>query len=103
MTDVKPATRVVNIRTEPADVYIGRGSPWGNPYTHVWSPGHDLHVRIVGSREEAIEKYEEYLRANPYLMAQLPYLRGRTLGCYCKPQACHGDVLIKLLEELDVT
>lgn len=30
-------------------------------------------------------------------MAALPELKGR-LGCWCKPEACHGDVLVELLE-----
>lgn len=30
-----PKTCVVNSETENFDVYIGRGSKWGNPYTHL--------------------------------------------------------------------
>lgn len=92
-------TRIVNIRTEPFDLYIGRGSQWGNPFTHLYyaDPAHNS-LTLVASREEAIERYEAWLIAQPDLMAQLPLLRGRTLGCYCKPLACHGDVLVRLAD-----
>jgi len=29
-------------------------------------------------------------------MAALPELRGKVLGCWCAPKACHGDVLVSL-------
>lgn len=36
-----------------------------------------------------------------YLMKSLPELKGKTLGCWCKPYPCHGDVLVELLNELE--
>ena len=77
-------TRVVNRRREQFDVYIGRGSKWGNPYR----------IGPDGSREEVIAKYREYLLRTPHLIAALDELRGKTLGCYCSPLPCHGDVLV---------
>lgn len=81
---------------EPYDVYIGRWHPkvqiqskWANPF----KIGRD------GSREEVIRKYREYLLANPKLLAELPELKDKTLGCWCSPQACHGDVLLQLIKE----
>lgn len=82
-----PRTRVVNIRCEPADVYIGRGSKWGNPFRI--GPG--------GTREEVIEKYRQYVLKDHYLISCLGELRGKKLGCYCKPLPCHGDVLVELV------
>lgn len=32
-------------------------------------------------------------------MAALSELKGKTLGCWCKPNPCHGDVLLTLLKE----
>jgi len=95
-------TTVVNIRHSAYDIYIGRAngklsqSKWANP----WVIGKD------GTREEVIQKYEVDTRANKDLMAVLPELRDKRLGCWCKNesgegQACHGDVLVKLLRELD--
>ena len=81
-------TRIVNVTYSQYDVYIGRGSIWGNPFRMVWD----------GTRAEVIEKYRKWIIKQPELMAQLHTLKGRTLGCHCKPKACHGDVLVALLE-----
>lgn len=79
---------VVNVKRGAAcDVYIGRGSKWGNPFTHL---GSEM------TRADAIESYEAWLKEQPELMAALPELAGKVLGCYCKPLACHGDVLVRL-------
>jgi hypothetical protein len=83
-------TKVVNIKKYSGDyVYIGRGSKWGNPY----KLGKD------GTRDEVIIKYEEYIRGKTELLLDLPRLESQVLGCYCKPKACHGDILVKLLRE----
>ena len=79
--------RVVNIRREDCDIYIGRPSKWGNPF----AIGRD------GTREEVIAKYKEYIRRRPRLIEDLREEAGETLGCFCAPLPCHGDVL---LEEL---
>lgn len=84
--------RVVHCKKEEFDVYVGRGSKWGNPYSHKEGT---LAEKVVGSRSEAIQKYEEYLLSNEDLMRDLPKLRGKILGCWCKPKSCHGDILIK--------
>ena len=85
--------RVVHCKREKFDIYIGRGSKWGNPFSHKKGT---LAEHVVGSREEAITKYEEYLLNNQELVNALSELKGKTLGCWCKPKACHGDVLLKL-------
>ena len=33
------------------------------------------------------------------LMHEIPSPAGKTLGCWCKPSPCHGDVLVKLVKE----
>ncbi len=88
--------RVVHCNKEAYDVYIGRPSIWGNPYTHI--EGKDtLAEFVVSSREEAIEKYREYLLNNQELMAKLHELDGKVLGCWCNPKSCHGDVILEVL------
>lgn len=52
--------RVVNLNQEEYDVFIGRGSKWGNPFTHIKDKVTLADV-IVDTREEAIERYREYL------------------------------------------
>jgi hypothetical protein len=96
-------TRVVRLRrkggvvVQDCDVYIGREcktggwnlprSKWANPFT----------IRSEGSSEAAVARYRAYVLASPTLMASLDELRGKTLGCWCKPKPCHGDVLVHLL------
>ena len=91
-------TRVVHCNKEPYDIYIGRPSIWGNPYTHIKDRNTKAQF-IVKSREEAIQKYREWIQDQPELMNQLESLRGKKLGCWCKPKSCHGDVLIELLND----
>jgi hypothetical protein len=83
-------TTVVNIRQEKADVYIGRPSLWGNPFV----------IGRDGTRDEVIAKYRSYLVNHPFLLNCVFELKGKKLGCYCKPLACHGDVLIEMIEKL---
>ena len=52
-----------------------------------------------GTREQVIARYERWLRSRPELLAQLGELEGKTLGCWCAPRACHGDVLARLAAE----
>lgn len=78
--------RVVHCKRDPHDVYVGRPSVWGNPFK----------AGVHGTREEVIEMYREYLLGNERLMAMLPELRGKTLGCWCAPKVCHADVLLEL-------
>jgi len=88
---------VVHCRKAPFDVSLGRAngdlpdSKWANP----WVIGKD------GTRDEVIAKYEAWIKTQPNLMATLPELRDKTLGCWCYPQRCHGNVLARLVEELD--
>lgn len=83
-------TKVVNIRSgKPYDVYIGRGSKWGNPFE----------IGKLGNREEVIKKYKVWILSQPPLLNEIFKLKGKVLGCWCKPKACHGDVLVELLEK----
>ena len=45
------------------------------------------------------DRARRHVLSTPALVAALPGLRGRELGCWCKPQACHGDVLLELLAD----
>lgn len=83
-------TYVVHCKKSSYDVYIGRPSKWGNPFT----------IGKDGDRNEVIKKYARWLSKQPDLLAALPELRGKILGCWCYPKACHGDILHKLQEDL---
>jgi len=94
-------TKVVHCKREPWDIMIDRQTKWGNPYTHIKNK-QTLAKFVVATRKESIEKYREYILNNEELMAALPELDGKTLGCHCKPLACHGDVLVELLNREQV-
>lgn len=88
---------VVHCKREPYDVYIGRPSKWGNPFTHI----KDRHTRaqfVVSTRDEAVSQYRQLLNAQvvrgDITLEELAALDGKTLGCWCSPKACHGDVLV---------
>lgn len=91
LNNLDKETRVVNKKYDNYDVYIGRGSIWGNPYE----------LKKESERDKVIDKYERRIRTRPDLLSELDSLRGKRLGCYCSPKRCHGDVLIKLIEEKD--
>jgi hypothetical protein len=81
---------VVHCKKHRYDIYIGRPSKWGNPFV----------IGKDGSREDVIKKYEEWIRnERPDLIAALPELKGKVLGCWCSPEKCHGDVLLALIQE----
>ncbi len=80
--------QVVHCKHTPYDIYIGRPSKWGNPFT----------IGKDGTREQVIEKYREYILSRPDLLACLPELEGKVLGCWCSPNICHGDVLVELIK-----
>lgn len=67
-------------------VAVDRHSPWGNPFV----------LPDDGDRAQVIANYEQhYLPHKPSLFRRLPELQGKALGCWCAPEPCHGDVLVK--------
>lgn len=76
------------------DIYIGRGTPWGNPFA--------IGLGGIGdTREDVIRKFSEYFIEeflnDPEKHRALLSLRGYRLGCHCKPLACHGDIIAAYL------
>lgn len=81
---------VVHCKKSSYDVYIGRGSEWGNPFV----------IGKHGNRAEVIEQYRlqliDKVRSDySGMVNKLASLHGKTLACYCAPLPCHGDVLVK--------
>lgn len=81
-------TIVVHCKKQQFDVYIGRPSKWGNPFP------------ISLGRKECIEQYAKWILKQPQLLADLPELVDKRLGCFCAPLACHGDILARLANNL---
>lgn len=75
-------------------IFVGRPTIWGNPYTHI-ATGKTRARQVVATRDEAVSMYEDYLLNSPELIARLPELTGKVLLCYCAPQNCHAEVLVK--------
>ena len=103
--------RVVHIKKDPYDVYIGRSgkgtrSKWGNPFG-IGDP-HPVTGEPI-TRGEAIPLFKEYAvrGAGRHLLKDLGELEGKILGCFCAPKGgvgahdplvCHGQILLLLLE-----
>lgn len=91
------------------NVYIGRArvlfidgiryplvdSIWANPYK----------ITDTQTREQVLKLYREYieekLQSNPIMIYELSKLKGKKLGCWCKPECCHGDILLELIKKYE--
>ena len=81
---------VVHMKRDRYDVYVGRPTLWGNKFE----------IGKDGTREEVIAKYEQWVRDRPGFVEMVKReLRGKVLGCWCSPKACHGDVLARIANE----
>lgn len=73
--------------------YPPQDSIWANPFK----------INSQNDRYDVLKKYKEYiidkLESRQISYRQLLKLRGKVLGCWCKPEPCHGDILIKLLKD----
>jgi hypothetical protein len=110
------STRVINIRTAPADwkenteyVYIGRSgrgmsSKFGNPVRtgyqcptcKTFHPDDDGGQWMVCYRSYL----ENRLATDKRFREAVKDLRGKILVCFCKPNPCHGDILAEYAEKL---
>ena len=97
------------MKNKDEHVYIGRkgvvfingvkfplnDSIWANPYK----------INEKQSREKVIQLYSEYiqekLESDNNLVNELLKLKGKKLGCWCKPECCHGDILVELIKKYD--
>ncbi|CAF3631812.1 unnamed protein product [Rotaria socialis] len=85
----KPRTQVVHCKKSTYDVYIGRPSDWGNPFV----------IGKDGDRADVIRKYRQWIMRQPDLLVRAKKeLRGQRIACWCKPEACHGDVLAEIAD-----
>ena len=88
---------------DPNNVYIGRrgvvfidgerfpkrDSKWANPFK----------INKNTTREKVIQQYRDYI-TNIMNNDDFHELKGKNLGCWCKPEGCHGDVLAELANRL---
>ena len=109
---------------KPKDaVYIGRPSKYANLYSHRKGKYVDAGAgNFVSTREEAIEKYKEYIvsvlegnTSSYYTNEFISYdillldLKNKDLVCFCAPMGgleynkdrkkiCHGEVLLEIIQ-----
>lgn len=105
-------TTVVNVKVKylkprKIDTFV----QWSNDPNHIYIGRHNMYVKAPQSKwhnpftvkkyglEKALSLYEKRIRDNRELMDSLCELKGKELGCWCKPEKCHGDVLVKLIKE----
>jgi hypothetical protein len=107
-------TRVVNLYRDQYDVYIGRAfmappghdGTFGNPHNigRCIFCTKKMGADVFHTRQRALEEYQEYfadrIKNDDLFRKKVHALRGRVLGCFCAPSACHGQVIIAYLESL---
>ena len=85
-------TTIINRRLkQPYDIYIGRGTPFGNPFE----------IGEEFGRVECILEYKKWFQkrlTDTEFRDKVHQLKGKRLGCWCKPLDCHGDIILEYLE-----
>lgn len=85
-------TTVVNKYKEKYDIYIGRGSKWGNPFP----------ITERNDRDSVIKAHKIYINSlieqGTLKEEDFKELQGKKLGCFCKPKGCHGDYLAQIAD-----
>lgn len=82
LTRPRVLNKYKNVKNEPG-VYIGRGTPYGNPFP----------ITKEVSRDMVCDQFEQQVL--PTL--DVEPLRGFNLICYCNPARCHGDSIFEKL------
>jgi len=89
-------TVVVNIRLDKYDVYIGRAGKGMDGYF-----GNPFPLQMSDPRGSTIARYKRWfwdkVNSDVVFEQKVKELRGKRLGCFCKPLACHGDVIVDWL------
>ena len=91
-------TTIVNLHKEVYDVYIGREAlgpfkdgTFGNP----------IRVSPGTNRDKVLKRYRQYFLRRIYVdhvfRRKVLALKGKRLGCFCKPKDCHGDIIVEWL------
>lgn len=95
------------------DVRIDRASPFGNPFPIGTCVIDDKVVTFT--RDGCIDRYEQFVRNGEIVIVNDKKYDGirtrlaiknlalrpdvKRLACWCAPLRCHGEVILKLLEE----
>jgi hypothetical protein len=98
--------KVVHCKRSQGAYYVGRkrfGNHFGNPFSHKPDSMADI---IVESREEAVARFSSWLNGisdhdlkqdrRKWILEHLYLLKDKNLSCWCAPELCHAEILIKL-------
>jgi hypothetical protein len=90
-------TKIVNIYKDKYDIYIGRAGRGQDGYF-----GNPFRLAPNEASGSTLQRYKEYflkrLDNDPEFKERVLSLKGKTLGCFCKPNPCHGDIIIEWLD-----
>lgn len=99
-------TKIVNLYKEPYDVYIGRSGRgkdgyFGNPILI-----NEKYKNCPNERARVLKAFQVYffdriLRDGEFKNRVLE-LKDKTLGCFCKPKDCHGDIIVQWLDGINL-
>ena len=95
VVNIKYKTEYKGLKSTNSYEYIGRGSYWGNNYS-MFESGED--------REDVIRKYKYDFDKDLFIdksKSEIHKIAGKILGCFCKPENCHGDILADYLNKFD--
>lgn len=94
-------TTVVNIYKSPYsyNIYIGRAGKGQDGYF-----GNPFKLSADEPRGATLDRYKIYfdnrIATDPEFKQRIHELKGKVLGCFCKPSACHGDIIVNYLNNL---
>ena len=87
---------LVNRHKSEYDIYIGRGSIWGNKF--------EINNAIGDTRQVVVEKYREWLyeqiSTGAITIDDFLSLSSKRIGCSCSPLLCHGDIILEVWDEI---
>lgn len=94
------------------DYYCGRGSLFGNPFTHIKDKVTKAEF-IVETREKSIELYKDYfyntILKNSIAIDKLKEMKDKSikeniyLVCFCYPKSCHTEIIKNYLENDNIS
>jgi hypothetical protein len=91
----------INPQYDSGYVYIGNRNHQIQIQSKWWNPFHRYMKKYGWTHEQVVNAYKnEHIPEHPELLAAIiPELKGKILCCWCKPEPCHGDVLVELFRQ----
>lgn len=95
------AIRVVHVKREPFTHYIGRNAATHGYASRDANLANPFPITAQRTRFAAVAEFYAHAKANPEILERIRALpRDAVLGCWCAPNACHGDAIKRIWSEL---